>query len=208
METSPEGNMAPRGGWFSRNWKWAVPVGCLGIIASCFCVGGIATFMGVNALKNNAAYLQALGVAMEDDEVQATLGTPINPSLFPEKSNVSYNNGQQTAQFAMPLKGSKMEGVLRVEAVKTGDEWQYQVLQVEIPGREPIDLRHKAGGPSRGRPAIPPPQGSPPSDRQMAPPPPDAPPPPGNQEVLPEDSQDEGHGEDEGGAPGNSDTPT
>jgi hypothetical protein len=190
METSPEGNMAPRGGWFSRNWKWAVPVGCLGIIASCFCVGGIATFMGFNALKNNAAYVQALGIAMGDDEVQATLGAPIKPGFFPEKSSVNYNNGQQTAQFAMPLKGSKMEGVLRVEAVKTGDSWTYQVLQVEIPGREPIDLTHKLGGP--------------PGEQQMAPPTPDAPPPPGNRDVQPEDSQDEG----EGGAPGDSDTPT
>jgi hypothetical protein len=193
METSPEGNMAPRGGWFSRNWKWAVPVGCLGLIASCICVGAIAGFMGFNAVKNNAAYLQALGVAMEDDEVQATLGTPINPSLFPEKSSVNYNNGQQTAQFAMPLKGSKMEGVLRVEAVKTGDSWTYQVLQVEIPGREPIDLRHKLGGP--------------PGERRMPPPTPGgAPPPPGNPGAQPEDSQDEDM--DEGAAPGSSDTPT
>jgi cytochrome oxidase complex assembly protein 1 len=208
METSPEGNMAPRGGWFSRNWKWAVPVGCLGIIASCICVGGIAGFMGFNALKNNAAYLQALGVAMADDEVQATLGTPIKTGVFPEQSAVNYNNGQQTAKFAMPLKGSKVEGVLRVEAVKTGDSWTYNVLQVDVPGREPIDLRDKVGGPPRDRQMPPSTPGGTPPNRQIAPPTPDAPPQPGNQGAQPEDSQDEDTDENEGGAPGNSNTPT
>ncbi|HVG57859.1 MAG TPA: cytochrome c oxidase assembly factor Coa1 family protein [Hyalangium sp.] len=194
METSPEGNMAPRGGWFSRNWKWAVPVGCLGIIASCICVGAIAGYMGFNAVKNNAAYLQALTIAMGDDEVQATLGTPIDPGTFPQESSVKYDNGRGTARFAMPLKGSKVEGVLRVEAIKTGNEWEYQVLQVDVPGREPIDLKHKVGGA--------------PPDRQMAPPTPDTPPQPGNnQEVLPEDIQDEAQGEGEAQG-GDGDTPT
>lgn len=209
METSPEGNMAPRGGWFSRNWKWAVPVGCLGIIASCICVGAIAGFMGFNAVKNNAAYLQALTIAMGDDEVQATLGAPIDPGTFPQESSVKYDNGRGTARFAMPLKGSKAEGLLRVEAIKTGEEWQYQVLQVDVPGREPIDLRHKVGGPPADPRTPPPTPGGAPPNRQMAPPTPDAPPQPGNnQEVLPEDSQDEAQGEDEGGAQGgDGDTP-
>jgi hypothetical protein len=191
MNTSPEGNMAPQGGWFSRNWKWAVPVGCLGIIASCVCMGGIAAFMGFNAIKNNAAYVQALAIAMSDDEVQATLGPPIDTSFMGQNSSVKVEGGRTIAQFAVPLKGSKAEGTLRVDAVKTGEEWNFQVLQVEVPGREPIDLRHKVGGPPR--------------DRQMAPPTPDAPPPPGNtEEAVPEN---EGQGADEGTGEGDSDTP-
>ena len=165
MDTSPEGNMAPRGGWFSRNWKWAVPVGCLGIIASCICMGAIAGFMGFNAIKNNTAYVQALAIAMSDDEVQATLGAPIDTSFMGQQSSVKVEGGRSVAQFAIPLKGSKAEGLLRVNAVKTGEEWTYQVFQVDVPGRDSIDLLHKVGGTPR---------------EQQMPPTPDAPPPPGN----------------------------
>lgn len=191
MNTSPEGSMAPQGGWFSRNWKWAVPVGCLGLIASCVCMGAIAGFMGFNAIKNNTAYVQALAIAMADDEVQATLGTPIDTSFMGQQSSVKIEGGRSVAQFAIPLKGPKAEGTLRVDAVKTGDDWDYQVFQVDVPGREPIDLRHKVGGPPR--------------ERQL-PPTPDAPPPPGDtEELLPED---EGQDEGEGGAQGDDgDTP-
>lgn len=203
MNTSPEGNMAPQGGWFSRNWKWAVPVGCLGIIASCVCVGAIAGVMGLNAIKSNAAYVHALGIAVADDEVQATLGPPIHPGMFPQESSVKYENGQSIAKFAMPLKGSKAEGVLRVDAIKTGDNWTYQMFQVDVPGREPIDLMHKVGGAPQERQLPPTPPGGQPGNRQMAPPTPDSPPQPGGtDEVLPEDSEDEAQDEAQGGAQG------
>ncbi len=190
--------MAPRGGWFSRNWKWAVPVGCLGIIASCICMGAIAGFMGFNAIKNNTAYVQALAIAMSDDEVQATLGTPIDTSFMGQQSSVKIEGGRSVAQFAIPLKGSKAEGLLRVNAVKTGEEWNYQVFQVDVPGRDSIDLLHKVGGTPREQQMPPtggppgdrqmPPAGGPPGGRQMAPPTPDAPPPAGNTgEAQPED---------------------
>jgi hypothetical protein len=48
-----------------------------------------------------------------------------------------------------------------VEAVDRGSGWDYSVLQVEVPGQQPIDLRDKAGG------SIP---------RELAPPTPDGPP--------------------------------
>ena len=28
-ETQYDNQLVPRGNWFKRNWKWAVPVGCL-----------------------------------------------------------------------------------------------------------------------------------------------------------------------------------
>jgi hypothetical protein len=104
----------------------------------------------------------------------------MDTSLMGQQSSVKYEGGRSIAQFAIPLKGPKGEGVLRVDAVKNGEEWVYQVFQVDVPGREPIDLRHKVGG------------GAPP-DRQRAPPTPDGPPQPGNTE----DSPDEGDGKED-----------
>ena len=61
-------------------------------------------------------------------------------------------------------------GVLRVKAVDEGSGWNYSVLQVEVPGQQPIDLRDRTGG------SIP---------RELAPPTPDAPPPPMNDDGAP-----------------------
>lgn len=158
MNTTPEGSMAPQRSWFSRNWKWAVPVGCLGILASCGCLAVIAGVLGFSAIKNHAAYGEALAVAMADDEVQATLGTPMETLFMGQQSSVKLVNGRSTARFSIPLKGPKAQGTLRVDAYKEGEEWAYEILQVEVPGHEPIDLRHKAGGPPREQQPAPPAQ--------------------------------------------------
>jgi hypothetical protein len=147
METTPEGNMAPQRSWWSRNWKWAVPVGCMGLLASCCGLTLLAGALGWSTITNNPASTQALEIAKADSEVQAVLGTPIETSPWKQQSALSYNNGQSTARSTIELDGPKADGVLRMEAVKVNDEWTYRVLQVEVPGREPIDLRDKTGGP-------------------------------------------------------------
>jgi hypothetical protein len=171
-------------------------------------MGAIAGFMGFNAIKNNAAYVQALTIAMTDDEVRATLGEPIDTSFMGQNSSVKIEGGRSIAQFSIPMKGSKAEGTLRVNATKTGEQWEYQVLQVDIAGREPIDLMHKVGGPPRERQQPPPnrgaqPRGQPggqPGGQQMAPQ--DTPPPPGNTE---EDAAEDEAGDEAQG--GDGDTP-
>jgi Cytochrome oxidase complex assembly protein 1 len=159
---TPEGNMAPQPSWWSRNWKWAVPVGCLGLVASCMCFGAIAVFTGFTAAKKNTAAVNALAVATGDSEVQAALGPPIQEGSM-WQSSVSYNDGVSRAQFGIPLEGSKASGVLHVEATKRNEEWTYQRLEVEVTGQPTIDLLDKVGGENR---------------RELAPPTPDAPPPP------------------------------
>ncbi|MDY7231935.1 cytochrome c oxidase assembly factor Coa1 family protein [Hyalangium rubrum] len=158
---TPEGNLAPQPSWWSRNWKWAVPVGCLGVLASCGCLGALIFGVAFSAVKNNMAYEQAVNIATTDDEVQAVLGTPITTGM--PSGAVNSMNGRSSAELAIPLDGPKEDGVLRIEATKQGEEWDYSMLQVEVPGREPIDLRDRVGG------------GTP---RELAPPTPDAPPPP------------------------------
>jgi hypothetical protein len=185
METSPEGNMAPRQGWWSRNWKWVVPVGCLGMLASCGCF--IAVFAGVlfGAMKNTGvAYTEAVSIAMTDDEVQAVLGSPVETTGIPS-SSVNTSNGQGTASFSIPLKGSKAEGTLRVEATGRDGEWTYSTLEVVVPGQGSIDLRDRVvGGGGTPRELAPP--------TPDAPPAPDAPPPPpgmGDEPQEPEDGE-------------------
>lgn len=163
METSAEGNMAPQRSWWSRNWKWAVPVGCLGLMASCCGMSLLAGALGWNFVTNNPASTRALEIARADSEVQAVLGMPIETHPLKQQTNVHYVNGQSRAEAAIELDGPKADGVLHLEAVKSNDEWIYEKLEVEVPGQETIDLMDKVGGVRR---------------RELAPPPPDAPPPP------------------------------
>jgi hypothetical protein len=160
MDT-PEGNLAPQRGWWSRNWKWVVPVGCLGTLATCGCLFTVIFGAVFGAIKNTGAYTEAVALAVSDSEVQAALGTQIETSL--PQGSVNSSDGRSTANLTIPLDGNKADGVLRVAAVDSGGGWDYSVLQVEVPGRQPIDLRNRAAG------------GTP---RELAPPTPDAPPAP------------------------------
>ncbi len=168
---TPEGNMAPQRGWWSRNWKWAAPVGCLGLIGSCGCLTVALIALGFASAKNSTPYEQALSIARSDSEVQATLGPPIESS-WSMQSSVHLGDGQSTAEFSVPLHGTKKDGVLHIQATKSGKEWEYQVLQVEVPGQEPIDLTDKVNGGTR-RELAPPTPDEPPSkkDDEEAPPP-------------------------------------
>jgi hypothetical protein len=169
MDMTPEGNMAPQRSWWSRNWKWAAPVGCLGLIGSCGCLTVALIALGFASAKSSTPYEQALSIAKSDSEVQATLGQPIESS-FSMQSSIRMGDGQSTAEFSVPLHGSKTDGVLRIEATKSGKDWEYQVLQVEVPGQEPIDLTDKVNGGAR---------------RELAPPTPDEPPPAVHDEDVP-----------------------
>ncbi len=169
MDTA-DGNLAPQRGWWSRNWKWVVPVGCLGMLATCGCLAAVFVGAIFGTIKNTGAYTEAVAIAMSDSEVQATLGTKIDTG-FPMGS-VKSTNGTTRADLTISLDGDKADGTLRVRGVDSGSGWDFSVLQVEMPGRPPIDLRDKLGG------------GAP---RELAPPTPDAPPMQDEQNLPPTD---------------------
>lgn len=172
METMPESGMAPRPGWWSRNWKWAAPAGCLALF-SCGCLGFVllglgAAGAGIAAVASAAPMDEAIQAATSDPEVQRTLGTPIQAG-WQRQINVSSRNGRSHATMSIPLDGPTADGVLYAEADKVDEQWNFSHLVVEVPGQEDIDLLDTTGGsapPSRPRTPQPPP------------PPPEAPEPP------------------------------
>jgi hypothetical protein len=145
MDTVPEGSLVPQRGWWSRNWKWMVPVGCLGIVASCGCLGAVLAYAGFSSLSKMGAYTEAVALATGDAQVQRALGAPIDPGL-PRQSSVSSNNGRTEARFTIPLDGPKADGTLQVDAEQAegGAEWHYRKLAVEVEDGTVIDLRDDA----------------------------------------------------------------
>src|SRR5437868_3379313 len=106
----------PQGGWWSRNWKWFVPVGCLTLLATCGCCMGGIFFTGATAVSRSRAYQEALTRAKADPDVQKALGTPIEAGWMNQFSSVS-QGGQTRTEARIPLKGPKGEAALFVRAV-------------------------------------------------------------------------------------------
>lgn len=135
-----QGGAPPRPSWWSRNWKWVVPVGCLGmILLPVACAGAI--FLAVyGVIQGSEPYREALARAREHPEVVAALGEPLEAGLFVSGSiNIRGSDGE--ADFSINVSGPEGEGTLHVEARKEAGAWSYEemVLVVDATG-ERIDL--------------------------------------------------------------------
>jgi hypothetical protein len=134
-------NQPPEGNWWSRNWKWFVPVGCLVPIVLGFGVVMLVVSLVFGAIKSSDPYTQALARAKASDEVRAVLGEPIQPGYF-VSGNFNVNGSSGNADFSIPLSGPKGSATLYVTATKAAGRWQFTALEVAPKGADArIDLR-------------------------------------------------------------------
>ena len=126
--------------WWKRNWKWVVPVGgCLSLIVIFIMIIG-SIFWGVTStLENSQPYEYALEKINQDPEITSELGSPIEKSGMIQGS-YNYSNGAKTANIKIPIAGPNGTGTLFIEATGTNDNWNYNVIRVEINDNESIDL--------------------------------------------------------------------
>jgi hypothetical protein len=131
-------------GWWKRNWKWAVPSGCLMVVILLF--GGCVALMtaAVGAMKSSGAYEQAIDRLKEHPGAIAVLGEPITASWM-ISGNFHEGGGKGTADYSVPVSGPRGGGKLYVEARKSAGRWTFEVLTLVPDGdAEPIDLRDDA----------------------------------------------------------------
>lgn len=171
------GAPAQQPGWFSRNWKWLLAVGCL-VPMLCCGVFGVGTYFTVTkVIQGTPVFAEALEKANTNPDVTAALGQPVTPGMMLSGSvNQSGNTG--TADFSIPIEGPKGKGTLKVEASMKGGDWTFQRLEAEVGGKT-IDLLAGAPSPMKGAgQPLPdePPMDAPPADEPMDPPPGDEPP--------------------------------
>ena len=122
--------------WFSRNWKWLLPVGCL-VPMVCCGVFGFGTYFAVTkVIQSSGAYAGAMEKVNQNADVAAALGSPVMPG-FGMSGEIKENNGNGKADFTVPLKGSKGSGSLHVVAQKMGpgSEWRFDSIDVEAGGK-------------------------------------------------------------------------
>lgn len=136
---TPPRSVAPRN-WWSRNWKWFVPTGCMTMILLAIGFFALIFVLVFSAMKSSDAYKEALQRAQTNPAVIEALGTPIKDGMF-VSGNTKVENGVGEADLSIPITGPKGSGTIYAVATKSGGNWTYTKLEVEIKGRsERIDL--------------------------------------------------------------------
>lgn len=129
----------PRG-WWSRHWKWVVPL--LGALLLALFAGVVLLFMSAlfGMIKSSDAYQQALQKARANPAVVQALGEPIEEGWF-TMGNISVNGPSGEANLQIPISGPKGEGDIYLEATKSAGQWNYSTLLVRVDGSDrSIDL--------------------------------------------------------------------
>jgi Cytochrome oxidase complex assembly protein 1 len=125
-----------RKSWFSRNWKWLVPVILIVVCGLPLALMG-AVFA---AMKNSDAAKESVFQAQTNSQVVNQLGTPIAAGwLVTGSINTSTTSGD--ADLAIPISGPKGHAKIYVTAHKVAGAWNYSVMEVAIAGsNERINL--------------------------------------------------------------------
>ncbi len=126
--------------WWGRNWKWFLPVGCLGALVLFAGIIASIMFFVFGVMKSSDAYKDAVAKARAHPSVQESIGTPIEAGLL-VTGNINVNGPSGHASLSIPLSGPKGEATLFVEAEKSAGRWTYSILAVEIKAtQQRIDL--------------------------------------------------------------------
>jgi len=134
----------PKPNWWTRNWKWFVPLGCFTVALLFLAFVGSILVIVFSAMKSTDVYKEALMRAKADPAVIEALGSPIKDG-FLVSGNTNVNGASGESNLAIPISGPKGKGTIYVSATKSLGRWNYSGLVVEISGtHERIDLLQTA----------------------------------------------------------------
>ncbi len=126
-------------GCLGRNWKWMLPVGCLGLILGGVALVGGIFFVAMSAMKSSDVYQGALKAAQAHPAAIERLGEPIKDGWL-VTGNVNVNAGGGSANLEIPVSGPKNSGKLYVRAVSPDGTWMYERLDLAVAGSETVSL--------------------------------------------------------------------
>ena len=140
METPPPIPPQTRGYWWTRNWKWFVPTGCLTILVLFVAFIMSIVLIVFGAMKSTDVYKDAVAKAKANPAVIEALGSPIEEGMF-VFGNTNVNGASGESDLAIPIYGPKGKGTIYLKAEKKLGRWDYSDLVVEIAEtKQRIDL--------------------------------------------------------------------
>jgi TonB family protein len=134
----PPAQQPQQKGCLGRNWKWMLPVGCLGLILAVVLFAGGVVFVAMSAIKSSEVYKGALGVVQNHPAAAERLGRPVRDGWF-VKGSVKFDASGGSANFEVPVSGPKNSGTLYVRAVSPEGTWMYERLDLAV-GGETVSL--------------------------------------------------------------------
>lgn len=128
-----------QGGWWNRNWYWALPGGCLGCLA--LPLGACVVLLGgmLGAVRTSGGFQDALAQIQSHPEVVAALGEPIEAGWF-FRGSINISDSTKTVDVSVPISGPDGAGTLYVEGEETAGVWRFERLEVELDNGDWIDL--------------------------------------------------------------------
>jgi hypothetical protein len=118
--------------WMSRNWGWLLGGGCLlSIIIIALIIGGSIWAIS-KKVSESEPYTYAYEKALQDEDVKAVLGEPIEGGFVGSNTEYNYNNGKTSVKMTIPISGPLNSGLINVVGTKVDDEWNYSKLYVDI----------------------------------------------------------------------------
>jgi len=134
----------PKPNWWTRNWKWFVPLGCFTVALLFLVFVGSIVLIVFSAMKSTDVYKEALARTKADPAVTEALGSPIKDG-FLVSGNTNVNGASGESNLAIPISGPKGKGTIYVSATKSLGRWIYSGLVVEVSDtHERIDLLQTA----------------------------------------------------------------
>jgi hypothetical protein len=117
--------------WLHRNWKWAVPLGCLlPLVLVGGCIAAML-FAVVSLIKSSDAYQRSVTAVSNSVEVRAALGEPIHPSNM-VTGNINFVNDKGHADISYNVRGPKGDASVSVVADKAAGQWVFKTNRVTI----------------------------------------------------------------------------
>ena len=117
--------------WLSRNWPWALPVGCcsgcLVIIIVMFLGMGAAMFSIFDEVSKISPTEEIVNTAKTNHKVIEFIGEDIQSTGFPN-GNIAIQNGDGDVDFSIEVIGNKGSGTLFAKGIRANEEWIYEDL--------------------------------------------------------------------------------
>lgn len=126
-------SLEPRRSWFSRNWFWVVPTGCLVPFLICGGFVGLIVFSVFGMIKSIQPYSESLVAVQQDVNAIENLGEPIEAG-FVVTGNVHLDPSGGNADFSYPVSGPKGSGWVNVVAEQENGEWTTRSVVFESKG--------------------------------------------------------------------------
>ena len=133
MDVNPPPTVASQshGNWWTRNWKWFVPTGCLTVLVLLAAFVLLIVTVVFGAIKSSDVAKDAIARAKGTADVISALGSPVKDGLF-VSGNIEVTGPSGKADLAVPISGPKGKGTIYIVATKSAGAWNYSTLHVQV----------------------------------------------------------------------------